>query len=83
MNPAELAARAHAAPRDFAAVAVDLAEAATRLRAIAGGIRLGGPTPDAIADADRTVTGCGALLRELRQGLANPREALGRGIDGP
>lgn len=67
MNPAELADRAHAAPRDHTSIAEDLAEAATRLRAIAGGIRLAGPTPDALADADRTVTGCGALLRELRQ----------------
>ncbi|HWG11128.1 MAG TPA: hypothetical protein VN693_06480 [Rhodanobacteraceae bacterium] len=67
MNPAELAARAHAVPRDYASIAVDLAEAATRLRAIAGGVRLGGPTPEALADADRIVTGCGSLLRELRQ----------------
>ena len=56
-----------AAPRHYADIARDLAEAATRLRAIAGGIRLGGPTPETIADADRTTTGCSALLRELRQ----------------
>lgn len=54
-------------PRDSAAIAADLAEAATRLRAIAGGIRLGGPTPGALADADGTVTGCGRLVAELRQ----------------
>jgi hypothetical protein len=68
MTPVELATRAHAAPRDHANIADDLADAAIRLRAIAGGIRLAGPTPDALADVDRTVTGCGALLRELRQG---------------
>jgi hypothetical protein len=83
VNPAELAARARTAPREHASVAQDLAEAATRLRAIAGGVRLAGATPDAITEADRLLTGCGALLRELRQGLANPREALGRGSDGP
>jgi hypothetical protein len=71
VNADELAARVHAASRDFAAVAVDLADAATRLRAIAGGIRLAGPTADALADADRTVTGCGQLLRELRQGASD------------
>jgi hypothetical protein len=71
VNPAEITARAHAAPRDHASIAEDLAEAATRLRAIAGGIRLAGPTPDALADADRTVTGCGALLRELRQAVTS------------
>jgi len=54
--------------RHYADTARDLADAAGRLRAIAGGIRLGGPTPETIADADRIVTGCGALLRELRQG---------------
>lgn len=54
-------------PRHFASIALDLAAAATRLRAIAGGIRLGGPTTDAISQADSIVTGCGALLRELRQ----------------
>lgn len=57
------------AQRDYATIAVDLAAAAGRLRALAGGIRLGGPTPEALADADRTVIGCGALLRELRQGV--------------
>lgn len=56
------------APRNTATVAVDLAAAATRLRAIAGGIRLGGPMPDALAEADRTIAGIGGLLRELRQG---------------
>jgi hypothetical protein len=70
VNADELAARAHAASRDFAAVAVDLADAATRLRAIAGGIRLAGPTPDALADADRVLVGCNSLLCELRQGQA-------------
>ena len=53
--------------RHYADTARDLADAAGRLRAIAGGIRLGGPTPETIADADRIVTGCSALLRELRQ----------------
>jgi len=57
-----------AAPRHYAEVAHDLAEAATQLRAMAGGIRLGGSTPAAIADADRIVTGCGRLIVELRQG---------------
>ena len=55
------------APRDTAAIATDLADAATRLRAIAGGIRLGGPTPDALAEADSLLTGCGRLIVELRQ----------------
>jgi hypothetical protein len=56
-------------PRHFATIALDLAGAATRLRAIAGGIRLGGPTADAITQADCIVTGCGSLLRELRQAV--------------
>lgn len=55
------------APRDAAAIAADLADAATRLRAIAGGIRLAGPTPDALAEADSLLTGCGRLVVELRQ----------------
>lgn len=54
-------------PRHYADVARDLADAATRLRAIAGGVRLAGPTPEAVTDADRTVTGCGRLIAELRQ----------------
>lgn len=83
MNPAELAARAQTTPREHASVAQDLAEAATRLRAIAGGIRLGGPTREAVTEADRVLTGCGTLLRELRQGLANPREALRGDFDAP
>lgn len=56
-------------PRHYADIARDLAEAATRLRATAGGIRLGGPTPASIGDAGRIVTGCEALLRELRQAV--------------
>lgn len=56
-------------PRHYADVARDLAEAATALRATAGGIRLGGPTPESVGDAGRIVTGCEALLRELRQGV--------------
>lgn len=55
------------APRHYADIAHDLAEAATQLRAMAGGIRLGGPTPESIGDAGRIVTGCESLLRELRQ----------------
>ena len=55
------------APRNATDVAQELAEAATRLRAIAGAIRLGGRTPDAIADADRVVCGCGRLVIEPRQ----------------
>lgn len=61
--------RIAADPRHFATIALDLAGAATRLRAIAGGIRLGGPTTDAISEADSVVTGCVALLRELRQAV--------------
>jgi len=57
-----------AAPRHYAEVAHDLAEAATQLRAMAGGIRLGGPNAETIAAADRIVTGCGRLIVELRQG---------------
>jgi len=57
-----------AAPRHYAEVAHDLAEAATQLRAMAGGIRLGGPNVETIAAADRIVTGCGRLIVELRQG---------------
>lgn len=60
------------APRNAADVVQELAEAATRLRSMAGGMRLAGPTPEAIADADRLVTGCGALLRELRQRVTPP-----------
>lgn len=57
-------------PRHFADIGRELADAATRLRAIAGGIRLSGPTPEAVTDADRTVTGCGRLIAELRQAQA-------------
>jgi len=71
MNPAELAARAHAAPRNFAAVAVDLAEAAARLRGLAGALRLAGPAPETIAEVDRVLVGCGSLVRELRQGACD------------
>jgi hypothetical protein len=70
VNAAELAARAHAAPRDFAAVTVDLAEAATRLRGLAGALRLGGPSREALAEVDRVLVGCNSLLCELRQGQA-------------
>jgi hypothetical protein len=68
MNAAEFAARACAQPRDFAAIAVDMTEAAIRLRALGDALRRRGPASSVIAEADRTVTGCGVLLRELRRG---------------
>lgn len=58
------------APRHYADIARELAQAATRLRATAGGIRLGGPTPESIGEAGRIVAGCETLLRELRQAQA-------------
>jgi len=60
-----------ATPRHYAEVAHDLSAAATQLRAMAGGIRLGGPTPAAIADADRLATGIGRLIMELRQAVTS------------
>jgi len=67
----ELAARACAQPRDVAAIAVDMTEAATRLHALGDALRLRGPASSVIAEADRIVTGCGVLLRELRRGFCD------------